>query len=424
MQLSYFKGLSPSYKVFLFGGLVFFVSLSWSMYLLSISTMIMFLSILLSDSIENKLIASKTQFQHLWSAILQDHKAQLIFLYFFTVALSGLWSSELKEYWFQLRLLIPMLVVPLVWMAHSKMRPQDLIWLLRIFVLSCLTVSLFVMIRYFLHYDEYNLLLLRGKAIPTPISHIRFSLIMAMAAFLLFKSFLDKNYILNFWWDKIGFFYFFYVIHALSVKSGLLAFYLALISFILIWCYRRQLWKKALLIILSMIILVIVALSLSPSLQNKYYYTIWQIGELYRGKWLYYSDLERLKSIQAGWQMVKEHPILGTGAGDINESTKINYQKVFNHQDIRFPHNQFIFSWAYYGILNVLVLVFLMALSLFDPKAWQKEWIPALQIIVWSSMLYEHTLNTQIGIALFLFVYLIEKLSTSSENYSKNVPAI
>ncbi|MBK9043081.1 MAG: hypothetical protein IPN97_07750 [Saprospiraceae bacterium] len=59
MQLSYFKGWSPSYKVFLFGGLVFFVSLSWSMYLLSISTMIMFLSILLSDSIGNKLIASK-----------------------------------------------------------------------------------------------------------------------------------------------------------------------------------------------------------------------------------------------------------------------------------------------------------------------------------------------------------------------------
>ncbi|MBK9270484.1 MAG: O-antigen ligase family protein [Saprospiraceae bacterium] len=406
-----FTELSWSRRIFLLGCFLFAAGLCWSNFLLSIGSMCFFLSLFFPNGQTRDQQSTLQNFNHFLGALRTQPYTLFIILYFITVLISGLWSSHLDDYWFQLKMLLPMLIMPLAWARHQQIRSMELQWIIRIFILSCLVVSMFVLGRYFSNFEEYNLSLLKGKAIPTPISHIRFSLMMALCALLLFKSFFDQSSFFHPWLDRMGFLYFFYLIHALSVKSGMVALYLALLSFVAIWCFRRKLWKKGLLFLIALFLIGLLAFYISPSLQNKYYYTIWQIGEMYRGKWLFYSDLERLKSIQAGWEMIKENPVLGSGAGDRMQATRETYMRIYNHQDIKLPHNQFLFSWAFYGVFNFVVLLLLMYFSLLRTNSWKTEYIPSMQIIVWSSMLYEHSLNTQVGIALFMFSYLLAHLA-------------
>ncbi|MBK6822077.1 MAG: O-antigen ligase family protein [Saprospiraceae bacterium] len=193
----------------------------------------------------------------------------------------------------------------------------------------------------------------------------------------------------------------------LSVKSGILGLYIGIIVYLLVFAFKRK--KYSILVIgLGLTIAVVgILFYLSPSLQNKYYYTIWQIGEYSRSKWLYYSDLERLKSIEMGWEMIKLHPILGSGIGDMHSVTEKTYLEHLNHRLIKYPHNQFIYSWAFCGIFSVLSLAGIFWASFIRRGSFRIEISVAALAVIWSSFLYEHTLASQAGISLFLTISLL-----------------
>jgi hypothetical protein len=112
----------------------------------------------------------------------------IIALYLFCIV-GLLWTEDLAYGWRELRIKVPLLVLPLVLFTSkfpSKQRIQDLLLL---FVFSCCVGMLFGMAHYFeMTGDE----LLNKRSISVFISHIRFGLMLVLAFFILAYFLLNK----------------------------------------------------------------------------------------------------------------------------------------------------------------------------------------------------------------------------------------
>ena len=88
-----------------------------------------------------------------------------------------------------------------------------------------------------------------------------------------------------------------------------------------------------------------------PTLETKIGYTIYDLSKLKRNEIGQNSDSKRLLSIIVGWELFKENPLFGVGAGDLVPSVHNIYKERFptvDKQSRLLPHNQFL------RILNIL----------------------------------------------------------------------
>lgn len=88
-------------------------------------------------------------------------------------------------------------------------------------------------------------------------------------------------------------------------------------------------------------------------------------------------------------------------------SYRKTYLEHLNHRLIKYPHNQFIYSWAFCGIFSVLSLAGIFWASFIRRGSFRIEISVAALAVIWSSFLYEHTLASQAGISLFLTISLL-----------------
>ena len=214
------------------------------------------------------------------------------------------------------------------------------------------------------------------------------------------------------------FIYFFIFIHLISVKTGIAGMYLALCYYLVAEFKKQKIWHT-LIPALGMILLIVLAFIFIPSLQNKFYYSIWQLGEWSRGKWILYSDLERLVSWQMGWELIKHDPFFGSGIGDLYQATKNTYLECYGFEQGKLPHNQFIFSWAFTGVFGLISLLGIIFYSVFQ-KSWRKnDLIMSIQVVLIFSFLFEYTLGTQMGCGMFVFISLASWAWMQFEGNSK-----
>lgn len=394
--------------VFAFFFAAFTFALPFSLYVLSVSMFGMAACIFWKDT-ANGIKFNHRIIQEVRTEILDWTKLLPIFFYI-SYALSVLWSDDYSFWSHHLRLMAPIVVLPIVFSVHSLTGKNRLHVVLLLGILS-MTVQLGIVLwNYFTHFEEVNLLLLKGKTLPTPIPHIRFSLILAIYILILIYLIVEKK-ILGFRFERE--FYFaillFQVIgiHVLSVKSGLLSLYLGILVLSTGYLYQRRKLKHLFWIIPMLILFLIGMVWLIPSLQNKYYYLIWELGEWSRGKHVWYSDIERWESISVGWKIIMENPIMGTGLGDFKQHVIDYYQNNLQKSDWKLPHNQFIFSWASCGILSFVILSLLFYFSFIKNFFHTNKLALSISAVLWFSFLVEHTLETSIGICLFMWMLIL-----------------
>lgn len=396
--------------VFIFSLMLFAFGISWSVFLVSNS--IIFLSLLiLSDTQDLK---GPLKWNVHWKKDLDQMLRQpfllSMILYFVSVFVSGLWSENLKEWAWFTRMQLPFLLLPLVFLKYSSFLKSYWTLLISLFLITMLLGSLWISFDYWSNYEIYNLELIKGNPFITHISHVRFSMLVAMASLLTLHLILHAHLIpksIPLWTVIMSFFFLFIFNHMVSAKTGLIGMYIALIVYFIIH-YSRQGKKKELIIsLLLLIAAVLLCFYFLPSLKQKIYYTLFQIAEFKRGKWLYYSDTERLMSWKMGWEMICHEPIMGTGLGDLKQQTENTYQECLNTSLFKLPHNQFLFSWAFTGIGGLLSLLSLIYFSLVQ-KSWRKyPLLTGIQCILLSSFLVEYTLGTQIGCGIYVYSALL-----------------
>ncbi|MFN8280257.1 MAG: O-antigen ligase family protein [Saprospiraceae bacterium] len=331
--------------------------------------------------------------------------------FYLLIALSILWSTENAFWIHHLRLLAPMVVIPLVFAVHGRLKIVHLRWVIGLSILSMVIQLTIVLVRYYADFEVINHNILKGKPIPTPISHIRFSLILAGDLLVLIFLFLERRwtkYRWEAWLYAALMIYFFIGLHILSVKSGLAGFYLGLIALAVIYLFSHKKLHWLYWIMPSLFGLFFFMVFLTPSLYNKYLHFIWQMGEWTRGKYHWYSDIERWQSISFGWEIITRHPLFGTGIGDLPGAMASVYQEKIQSTEVKYPHNQFVFTWAAAGLPALFSLMMMMYHSLLKNFFQRNILTAALGVMIWFSLMVEHGLETAAGIGIFQWMLVLQ----------------
>lgn len=345
-----------------------------------------------------------------------DYSPFLAQTFIVIIALFGcFYSSDLAYAQKTLFTYSPFLFMPIAFGAIQAFSKKEFIAVLYLYCLVVFVAATAILINYFLHFDAMNEGLKQGHAIRTPYhEHIRFSLMICFTICILLYLRMNNYSFYNEKLEKklqilISIILIIYI-HILSVRSGILSLYLCLLVFAiyLILYYKKYLLGS--LFILFVFIAPFISYYTIDSVKNKINYMIWDIQQLQNNRAKNYSDAERIVSIIAGIKIAKSHLLLGVGTGDIKEEMNKVYESDYawiDKANRKMPHNQWVWLCASNGLLGVFTLAFSIIYVLLYKKNYKNILLISFFIISISSFLYEHTLQTQVGVAYYVLSLLI-----------------
>lgn len=342
------------------------------------------------------------------------------------VFLSGLYSSNL-DYWLErLRIKLPFLILPIGFAFVKPFRDRRFFYLLlHIFLLLIFITSIGVIVNYVANLQEITEAYKLAKVIPTPINHIRYSLMIAFAIAIGLHSVIHKIYF-YFKWEPLLLFaisvFLLGFLHLLAVRSGILAAYIVIFVYLmyLLVSRRQYLWGAILLILLFAI--PITAYQSMPTLQNKIKYMFYDFQQFYyHSKVAGLSDSRRIYSLQLGLKAGMQQPLIGVGYGDIKDEVNRFYQQEYPKaakDDSLIPHNQFVMFFAGTGFIGLAVFIWVICYIIFVEGRYKEPLFLSLNLIILSSFMTEATIEVQLGTAFYLlfFFYLLKQpaFATSS----------
>jgi O-antigen ligase len=283
-------------------------------------------------------------------------------------------------------------------------------WLAVILVIDIVAVG--VIVYYFYHQQDIQLLLEQGKAIPTPANHIRYALLQVVAFCAsvywgwLHRGHSNQPRITLFF--KASSIFLFVFIHFLAVRSGLFSLYLIIVSMGVPYLFKKRAYVTLLLFLTGIILLPFLSMKLIPSLKKKIEYVYYDVDMFLKGKATdQLSDASRLISWKLGLELFADNPSFGVGAGNIrikmNELYKRDYPAFKKKLT---PHNQFIMVLASSGIVGLILFCAGFFTPLFYGKNYQDPFILALYLSFFASFWVEATFENAMGVAIFLFFTL------------------
>ncbi len=327
--------------------------------------------------------------------------------------LSGWNSSDTGIWWTRTQEKIPFLVLP--WALYTAPAMSDRFYktLLSLFVGIATLSAVVVGINFLMEYREVVEQYLHAKTIETPFSHIRYSLLLVVATISAAWLYGEKWYMR---WPAERYIYgvlaifLFLFLHVLSVRSGLLAMYAVIGFLVLRTAVLHRRWKQAGILLLIVIAVPVLAYSLVPTFHNKVTYTLKDLRLSGTEEGYNFSDSRRIHSYVAAWHIIRTHPVAGVGIGDLQEAMNAWYANDLPDmpENLRLmPHNQWLYTAAGAGLVGLGLLM----LSLLWPW-WASGigwYVPygAIQVAMWTSFLAEHTLEVQLGVAIFLPLLLL-----------------
>ena len=197
-------------------------------------------------------------------------------------------------------------------------------------------------------------------------------------------------------------------LHVLSSRTGLVAFYAAVLGCGLLWVYRRRAWRVGLALLLLMALGLVGSYQAIPSFRTRVQVTRWDLqGYLYRDRDLtHHSATLRLLAWETAGRYVAAHPWWGTGIADVETELRTAYATADLPVAVEAlpanPHNQYLEYGMAFGLIGVLALLALLIL----PVA-TGPWPPSLLtifflILMLAGMGTESLLERQAGIYTFI----------------------
>lgn len=369
----------------------------------------------------------KGNYRTLWDEFKSQPLLWVITIYFFIILLSGLYSDNWGWLGNRLLLKLPFLVMPFAILALPKLDRHIYYRFLALFFFLILGTALWILGWYVSNYATMNEAYLAGTVLPTPVMHIRYSLMVVYSIFIGVQLYGSRFSIL--WkWERylylIGSIILFIFAHILAVRTGILSLYTAL--FILgvyhVW-KSGKIWQGAI-GILVLGVCGYLAIQHIPTLNSKLNYTIYSLNEIKHNKDISrLSDSYRIASIQAGINVGNTSPIFGVGVGDLKDETARYVQEHYPelaHEKYT-PQNQFVHSYAALGLIGLLIFSFVVFFPLSVIQVREEMQLMAFHCIMLSSFLVEQTLESQLGIALYLIFavlgarYVMESKENSTD---------
>jgi O-antigen ligase len=361
------------------------------------------------------LIATFTQFNRISFAVIKPYL--LPACVFLAYAFSLLYTNP-ENYGDIVRIgvyYLPFIIFPFAAAVLPNISRKDILNCYYWFLILSSICALGTLINFLLHFQEIIESYTRSKVMPTPVNHVRFSLIIAFAtlvgAYLYQQKHFYKSPTERTWIGAMTVFLFIFI-HILSVRSGILALYIGLLAVVVKLAFNQKSFKMLIIVPLALLAIPILAFLFVPTFKNKVTNTIEDINQIgVKGSAGNYSIAGRVVSYQAAWEILKKSPIIGSGIGnlkqEVHRSYKENFPEVIGEgTGILMPHNQFLYWLTALGVLGLILVVigFYSPLLLVN----QSFLLLSLHFIILSiSFLFEATLETQTGqVFSLVFVYL------------------
>jgi O-antigen ligase len=331
---------------------------------------------------------------------------------FLLVLISALWSGDGAYTLNRLQVKLPFLVLTLAFsgLAVDARVYRQIHYLLLVLVSLAAIPVLFHYLRDAALYHE---VLGQGRSLTTPSNHIRFSMAAALAVcgglFLLEEGFVWLRPVER--WLIGGLVVFLILfLHLLAVRTGLLALYAGLALWVLRYILRHRAWIKGALALIAMALGPWAAYHTLPAFQARMDYMRWDLREYLAGNQRDNSDSNRLLSMQLGWQIFREHPLLGTGSGDLRGQMHRRYAEQAPDHKPLIPHNQWICVLAGTGAIGGFLFLWAFLYPLFRRRRYRLYPFLVLHLIFFLSYWTEPVIENNFGISLLL-LFLLPGLS-------------
>ncbi|MBR9922340.1 MAG: hypothetical protein GYB31_16000 [Bacteroidetes bacterium] len=335
----------------------------------------------------------------------------LISIPFFLVLFSALWSGDTGYTIERLRIKLPFLILPFAFVSMPRLTKREVLTVLYFLVLVMTIACVYVGMNYLANFDAVNEMIGKGKPIPTPSNHIRFSLVLSFSI-ISGAALYYEGFYLQYKWERwlipLATLFLFGFIHILSVRSGLVVLYLAIFFVSIRYAYLTRRYAVVAAVLLALVSLPILTYQAVPSFRQKINYARWDFMQYMQGTGQYYSDSERFMSMEVGLRIGNEHPVFGVGAGDLKKEVKAVYADSFEgKQDPKMPHSQFLSIYAGTGMLGLLLFLFGFFFPLFYKRRYQSLLFLAFHVIIFFSFFMENTIENNFGVSFYLLGALL-----------------
>lgn len=330
--------------------------------------------------------------------------------YFFWIFISFIWSSDNVNDWFEDVVgKLSLIGIPFMFIFLPKLVYRE-IKLIHFFFYAVLVIScLLITVIYIPQFDNITLRIGSGRPIPTPIDHVRFSMMVSYASLSSFAIALMElkkgNKYIHTTLLLIIAFIFFGFSHALAVRSGLILLYSGIAIMLFYFIISFKAYILGLLGIVVLITIPLTAFYTVPSFKNKILYTKYDIQKSISNDGGNYSDGDRIRSIKNGLELWKQNIVLGLGAGNYKQEMKNFYLR--NNQVGRqlLPHNQWIRTGMAYGLVGVLLLLSAFIIALFKNNGYRNILLILILQLLFFSLLVESNLERYYALV-FFFIFI------------------
>lgn len=340
----------------------------------------------------------------------------LLTLIFFMHLIDGVLTDFLTNTdYFQGRLIlkVPFLLMPFSILFLPKLSEKRFHFLILTFILCSFYISLNAGLYYIKNTDAVHEMYLRSKAIPLPLNHVRYSLMLSMSIFLGAFLYIKKTYFYSPAETKIIAIitlFLFVFLHLLSVRSGLLAFYILTVVVAFGYALKTKKYKLVSIALLIFAMLPVISYFSIGTFRNKVANTIEDVRNT---KYEYYANFHsltaRVFSYKVAWHLIKENPLTGVGIGnlerEVNKAYIENFAEIQPKSRLK-PHNQFFNYTTSFGFIGLALFILGFYGVLFFKKYRSDIILLVNFLILTISFLFESTLETQLG-ANFALCFII-----------------
>jgi O-antigen ligase len=309
----------------------------------------------------------------------------------------------------QLELKILYLVIPFSFATIPAFNRQFYHHLFFFFFILVIVSSIPSTVYFFFNKDEMLFNYARSGVIPTPINHVRYSLIVCYGIFLAIHLFFSKYASKNNWKYFViiaGTSYLIYYLHLLSVRSGLVAFYVLLVLLTIYSAWKKK-YLASIFLTVGMLLLLTISFRFIETLKTKWYYTLYDLEQSSNKESSNnYSLQRRVLSNEIGWKIFNQSPLIGVGEGNIKALTHNTYKTDYPYiqeNNIIMTHNQYLRILAATGIVGFIIFHLCFYLPLFINKNYKYFPLFTIYIILSLSFFVEDTFYTQLGFIFGLF---------------------
>lgn len=329
-------------------------------------------------------------------------------LLFFIPFVSGLWSSNLFAWSGIIISKLPFLLFPIAFSTSWNLSRRQWQYLAVFFILLLLVSTGWSMSVYLSDISIINESYLKAKTIPVPMDndHVRFSWMVCTGVIIGLMLF---NKVVKPVLKILSLFavtWFVVYLHILAARTGLFACYLLLAAYCIYLLIKSPDKKAGIAALTVVLIIVTVAWTLFPTLQNRFRYIRYNYELIRDDKYISGgTDVNRVLSFKAGWKILQEHP-LGIGAGDVKDKVNKWYDEQVPgvlEQDKIFPSNEWLIHGDMAGWPAVLLFSLAVVLPFFNKQISDRFFWTGLHLVALFAFMVDSCLEVQFGIFIYTF---------------------